>query len=237
MLVLPILLPILLDDLVDGILLDFERAIAHRRRSPVCSIWMRVRLLESSPGALTGLQLSRSPRMEADADMEFDVDLDLGSSNGLTYSNEAHLKTTFVLHWVGRELRRRMKDEGRELAHLPDGELDDLLGRMADAAREPEAWTYRLDELVTFQAAVLERECRDEEARCDTVIAYGRAKPLRDRHAAELVAARTWWNSLGPTWRHYLVWFRRDRLTDDETMIVAFREMTTRLEEELSLAE
>jgi hypothetical protein len=236
MLVLPILLPVLLDELIDGILLDFERAIAHRRRTSGRSIWMRVRLIESSPGALTGLQLSRTPRTEADPDMEFDVDLDPGSLSRSSYSNESHLKTIFVLHWGWRELRRRMREEGRELAHLSDGELDDLFQRMADAAREPEAWCYRLDELVTYQAAILEREYREEEARCDTLIAYSRAKPLRDRHAAELAAGRAWWNSLSPSQRHYLVWFRRDRLTADETMIVAFREMTARLEEELSLA-
>lgn len=228
MLVLPILLPLILDELVKAAIEGFHRSI-RAWKSPSFSpplqhdglaAWVRVRMIVGPDEDLIGLRLQPASAEDPDDDLEFQVTLSL--VDGKRW-NAATFKDDLVLHWMTHCLRHRIRHEGRELAHLSNDDLKALLLHLCDSAESPERWTWRFDEWTTLQAALLECECRAEESQHQRLIAIRDAQPLRARQEAETVAARAWWARLLAGDRMLLLARVPNNLPAGDRIVVAYR--------------
>lgn len=228
MLVLPIMMPLLLDEIVKAAIEDFHRSIriwrSHSFSPPLQHdgrpAWVWVRMIIGPDGDLAGLGLQPASAEDSDDDLEFQVTFSLV---GGKRQNATTLKDDLVLHWMTHCLRQRMQNEGRELAHLSEDEIKALLVRMCDGADSPERLTWRFPEWTTLEAALLECECRAEESRHQRLRAIRDAQPLRAQKEAETVAARVWWDRL-PCWdREFPLANLPDTLSADERVVVAYR--------------
>jgi hypothetical protein len=239
MLVLPIMMPLVLDDLVQAAIEEFHRSIRVWKSATISPplqhdglvAWVRVRMIVGPDGELAGLELQPASEEDPDDDLEFVVTL---SVVGNKRRNATTLKDDVMLHWMSHCLRQRIQHEGRELAHLSEDELKALLLRMCDGADSPERGSWRFHEWTTLEAALLECECRAEESRHHRLLAIRDAQPLRERREAETVAAQTWWHRL-PGWnRAFLLAHIPDILSADDRIVVAYRSHTRMAEMELA---
>jgi hypothetical protein len=178
-----------------------------------------MRPMLASAGALDRLDIVAAPSEDPDDDLEFDLRLALVGS---PQENAAALKDDLVLYLMSSGLRRRMKHEGRELAHLPIDDLKTLLLQVREGADSAERWTWRYDEWTTLEAALLECECRAEESDDDHLTAIDDARALRERRAAETEDARVWWDRL-PSGDQQFLLARLSGTMPDDRKIVAQR--------------
>jgi hypothetical protein len=125
---------------------------------------------------------------------------------------------------VSTGLRRRMRQDGRELEHLPIEDLKALLLELGQVADNPERWTWRYEEWTTFEAALLECECRAEEAEEDRLIAlHKNAQVLREDRSAETDGTRVWWDWLPSRGREFFLARLPVTLTEEDRTVVARR--------------
>lgn len=179
-----------------------------------------MRPILSSAGALGRLDIGPAPSMEPDDDPEIDFRLALVWS---PQENAAALMDDPVLHLMSSALRRRMRQEGRELARLPIDDLKAVLVQVCDGADSTERWTWRYDAWTPSEAAILECEYRAEESDEDRLDAICNAQVLREPRAVKTEEARVWWDRLPSGDREFLLARRPETLSDDDCMVVAER--------------